>query len=85
MISGKLTDDTKRAMLAVSQWKLGYREWAEIFIQIVESNDPITLANTQLSHGETVDSLVPPAPNWTEETNKHNLERIRQGDRRNVG
>lgn len=56
-----LTSETKRAMRAASQWKLGTTSWADMFIRIVEADSPVAAANIYMNGGlsATVDTVIP--------------------------
>lgn len=56
--SYRLTDDTKRAMKAVAQWKLGDREWGVLFVDLAESTDPIGDAIAMIAESEFGDDQV---------------------------
>jgi len=53
----ELTTDQKRAFKAMCQWHLGDPSWADMFIRVIESDDPLNEAEMEMD-GETVDDIL---------------------------
>jgi len=53
----ELTINQKRALRAICQWHLGDPSWADMFIRVIESDDPLDEAEMEMD-GETVDKVL---------------------------